>query len=179
MNASRRLCSLLMFLAAGGIEAADYRIDTTDSLVAVVTHKAGVAAGLAHDHLIVLGELPAQLEFDPDAPLETRLQFSSAVESLQVDPWARQQEIYPRLEQLGVFNVQDVARFSSGLQFDQGVLPTDTRPVIRGAISLRGRPNTGILVDFVVVSSRASASSRGSPRITAACSSGTMPQTSA
>ena len=76
-------------------------------------------------------------------------------ESLQSVPVAVDVFSQARLEQLGVFNVEDIARFSSGLQFDQGVLPTDTRPVIRGAISLRGRPNTGILVDFVDVSSEA------------------------
>ena len=76
-------------------------------------------------------------------------------ESLQSVPVAVDVFSQARLEQLGVFNVQDIARFSSGLQFDQGVLPTDTRPVIRGAISLRGRPNTGIMVDFVDVSSEA------------------------
>ena len=76
-------------------------------------------------------------------------------ESLQSVPVAVDVFSEARLEQLGVFNVQDIARFSSGLQFDQGVLPTDTRPVICGAISLRGRPNTGIMVDFVDVSSEA------------------------
>ena len=76
-------------------------------------------------------------------------------ETLQSVPVAVDVFSEARLEQLGVFNVQDIARFSSGLQFDQGVLPTDTRPVIRGAISFRGRPNAGVMVDFVDVSSEA------------------------
>ena len=76
-------------------------------------------------------------------------------ESLQTVPVAVDVFASARLEQLGVKRIEELARFSSGLQFDQGVLPTDTRPVIRGAVSFRGRPNTGILVDFVDVSSEA------------------------
>jgi outer membrane receptor protein involved in Fe transport len=59
------------------------------------------------------------------------------------------------IEQFGISDVESVARLTSGLTYDQGVLPIDTRPVIRGVTSLRGRPNVGILVDFVDVSSEA------------------------
>ena len=59
------------------------------------------------------------------------------------------------IEQFGINDVASVARLTSGLTYDQGVLPIDTRPVIRGVTSLRGRPNVGILVDFVDVSSEA------------------------
>ncbi len=76
-------------------------------------------------------------------------------ESLEAVPIAV--SVFPnaRLEQLAIDNIEDLARFTPSLFFDQGVLPTDTRPVIRGASSIRGRPNVGVLVDFVDVSSEA------------------------
>lgn len=74
-------------------------------------------------------------------------------ESLQEIPIAVDVFDAAKLQQYSINRVEDLARFSSGLTFDQGVLPTDTRPVIRGATSQRGRPNAGVLVDFVDVSS--------------------------
>ena len=76
-------------------------------------------------------------------------------ESLQEIPIAVDVFGQAELQQYAITRVEDLARFSSGLTFDQGVLPTDTRPVIRGAASQRGRPNAGVLVDFVDVSSEA------------------------
>lgn len=60
-----------------------------------------------------------------------------------------------RLDQLAIVSVDDVARYSSSLAFDEGVLPSDTRPAIRGVTAQRGRPNVGILIDSVDVSSEA------------------------
>jgi iron complex outermembrane recepter protein len=50
-------------------------------------------------------------------------------------------------------NIEDVAKYTPSLQFQQGVLPNDTRPVIRGVNMTRGRPNVAILVDGVDISS--------------------------
>jgi len=74
-------------------------------------------------------------------------------ETLQTVPIAVSVFSADRLEQLSINTVENLARFSSALTFDQGVLPSDTRPVIRGVTSQRGRPNVGVLVDFVDVSS--------------------------
>lgn len=76
-------------------------------------------------------------------------------ESLQEVPIAISVLDAATIEQFGINDVESVARLTSGLTYDQGVLPIDTRPVIRGVTSLRGRPNVGILVDFVDVSSEA------------------------
>jgi iron complex outermembrane receptor protein len=74
-------------------------------------------------------------------------------ENLQDIPMSVDVFTAERLDQLSIDNVEDMARFSSSLQFDEGVLPTDTRPVIRGVTSLRGRPNVGIMIDSVDASS--------------------------
>jgi outer membrane receptor protein involved in Fe transport len=58
-----------------------------------------------------------------------------------------------RIRQFNISDTTDVARHTPALTFDVGVLPNDTRPVIRGVSTVRGRPNVAVLVDFVDVSS--------------------------
>lgn len=74
-------------------------------------------------------------------------------ESLQDVPIAVDVFNEMKLELLGIDNVEELARYTPSLTYDRGVLPMDTRPVIRGATAQRGRPNVGILVDYVDVSS--------------------------
>ena len=76
-------------------------------------------------------------------------------ESLQEVPIAVDVFTEVRIEQLSIDSVDSLARYTPSLTYDQGVLPMDTRPVIRGASAQRGRPNVGVLVDFVDVSSEA------------------------
>ena len=76
-------------------------------------------------------------------------------ESLQDIPIAVDVYTEAKLEQLSIDNVDTLSRYTPSLTYDQGVLPQDTRPVIRGAAAQRGRPNVGILVDYVDVSSEA------------------------
>ena len=76
-------------------------------------------------------------------------------ESLQEVPIAVDVFSEAQLQQLSIDSVETLARYTPSLTYDQGVLPMDTRPIIRGASALRGRPNAAILVDFVDVSSEA------------------------
>ena len=55
----------------------------------------------------------------------------------------------------GVDGIEDVAGLSAALTFDTGLLPNDTRPVIRGLSSTRGRSNVATLIDDVDVTSEA------------------------
>jgi iron complex outermembrane recepter protein len=74
-------------------------------------------------------------------------------ESVQDVPIAIDAIDYERITQLDIVSTADVARYTPALTFDVGALPNDTRPSIRGVNAARGRPNVGILVDFVDVSS--------------------------
>jgi len=76
-------------------------------------------------------------------------------ESLQDIPIAVDVFTEAKLQQLYINDVETLARYSPALSFDQGILPMDTRPVIRGVGALRGRPNAAILIDYVDVSSEA------------------------
>ncbi|MEM7688767.1 MAG: TonB-dependent receptor [Pseudomonadota bacterium] len=55
----------------------------------------------------------------------------------------------------GINNVEDIARYTPGLVFDQGISLQDTRPVIRGLPATRGRPPVGVLLDGIDVSTEA------------------------
>lgn len=75
------------------------------------------------------------------------------VENMQSVPIAIEAFTAEKLDELAITTLQDVARYSASLTFEVGVLPNDTRPVIRGMNISRGRPNVGILVDGIDISS--------------------------
>ena len=90
MSPRRRTTALLLALLAGPVfapptapaaPAPEYTIDSTRSLFAVLTHKAGIASGLAHDHLVVAGRRrpgslsipqPPRRRASPSPPPSTR-----------------------------------------------------------------------------------------------------------
>ncbi|MEZ4416787.1 MAG: YceI family protein [Gemmatimonadota bacterium] len=55
------------------------------SVFAVVTHKTGFAARLAHNHFIVAGDYEAELLFEPDQPLRTSFALTVPVADLRPD----------------------------------------------------------------------------------------------
>ncbi len=57
------------------------------------------------------------------------------------------------LERNRIENIIDVAKLTPSLVFDEGFVPQDTRPQIRGLPATRGRPPVGILIDGIDVSS--------------------------
>lgn len=59
------------------------------------------------------------------------------------------------LEEKGINQIADVARYTAGLSYETGSFTGDTRPTIRGLNPVRGRPNVAILVDGVDQSSEA------------------------
>jgi hypothetical protein len=88
--------------AAGAAPA--WSVDLGRSLFAVVTRKAGPAARLAHDHLIVARAPRVELGFDPSAPEAARLVVTVPVQSLDVDPPAERKGRSPRLVELGLLD---------------------------------------------------------------------------
>jgi hypothetical protein len=84
--------------------AADWRVDADRSTFAVLTHRAGLASGLAHDHLVVARGATVTVAFDPAAPESAQLAFSAPVLSLDVDPSAERGRLGPRLRELGALD---------------------------------------------------------------------------
>jgi polyisoprenoid-binding protein YceI len=75
-----------------------------ESILAVITHKGGLAGGLAHDHLIAASEYDVQLAFDPERPLETRFEMTAPSQHLVVDDPEFKARWYPSLEALGILD---------------------------------------------------------------------------
>ena len=91
-------------LAAPPLDAAPWRVDPERSRFAVLTHRAGVGARLAHDHLIVARAPAAALDFDPARPGAARFAASANVVALDVDPPAERAALSPRLVELGALS---------------------------------------------------------------------------
>lgn len=101
----RTLATLVIMLGlAGPGFAGEVEIDASRSVFAVVTHKGGLAAGQAHNHLVVADGSKAELSFDPKAPLDAAFALEVAVTDLVVDDSEKQKTWYPRLEELGILD---------------------------------------------------------------------------
>ncbi len=65
------------------------------------------------------------------------------------------------IERFGIENLDDVVKYSAGLEFDEGFGAQDTRVVIRGLSPTRGRANVAFLVDGVDFSGEAVSTAGG------------------
>jgi outer membrane receptor protein involved in Fe transport len=66
------------------------------------------------------------------------------------------------IDRKGIRGIDDLAKYSASLQFDESFAQSDTRVVIRGLSPSRGRQNVAFLVDGFDLSSEAVTSSGGS-----------------
>ncbi len=74
-------------------------------------------------------------------------------ENLQDVPIAVNAFDFQTIDRKGIDSIDDVARLTPGLQFDDGISPQDVRIVIRGLSPTRGRQNAAVLIDGVDLSS--------------------------
>lgn len=98
---SARRCSLL-FIACSlvSVFAGDFQLDPAPSLFAVVTQKAGFAAGLAHNHFIAADPVTLTLSCGANPLDSLKLEFSTKVDDLKVDDATRTQTWTPRVQAL-------------------------------------------------------------------------------
>jgi hypothetical protein len=87
---------------AAALPAEAYAIDAERSLFAVLTHKAGIGSGLAHDHLVVASRPAVELLFDPGRPEATSFRFAVAAEALEIDAPAARAAWEKRFRELGI-----------------------------------------------------------------------------
>jgi outer membrane receptor protein involved in Fe transport len=66
------------------------------------------------------------------------------------------------IERKGIVDLADIAKYTSGVNLDEGFSKQDTRVVIRGLSPTRGRQNVAILQDEVDISSLAQGTAGGS-----------------
>lgn len=98
------LASILLTAGSLPTDGAEIVVDAEESLFAVVTHKGGVAAGQAHNHLVTAGDYRVALDFAPLNPLEASFELELAAEDLIVDRWDLEQAWYQRFVELGVLD---------------------------------------------------------------------------
>jgi hypothetical protein len=96
--------SALTFWAALGAAPlfAGAALDAERSVLAMLTHKAGIASGLAHDHLVTAPLSALTLTLDPAAPEATRAKLELRVDQLEIDHFAARAKWKGRLRELGV-----------------------------------------------------------------------------
>lgn len=84
---SHRFCATiaLSLILAMPVFAGEYTVDREESVFAVVTHKAGLARGLAHNHLVAPSEYEAALTFTPGDIEQTRFSLQFNVADLVAD----------------------------------------------------------------------------------------------
>jgi hypothetical protein len=85
-------------LAAG---AATWQLDPDRSVVALLTHRAGIGARLAHDHLVVAPLAGVRLELEAERPEAARLAVAVRADALEVDAAAARKRWGGRLTELG------------------------------------------------------------------------------
>ena len=118
--------------------------------------KTHIGAAVAASALLAGGPLQAQETRQVGALMGDDFQLEEIlvtarkkVENLQSVPIAIDAFGAEMLDEKAINTLEGIAKYSTSLTFDQGVLPNDTRPVIRGVNITRGRPNVGILIDGI------------------------------
>ena len=138
---SGAIATLLLLLPTPAPIAGGLSVVPDESIVAIVTHKAGFASGLAHDHLIAASDYEARLKFDPASPTSTRFEFRAKAEALLADDPDLQKKWYPRLETLEILSepfakVSDKNRAKiHGSMLGKKQLDAERFPEISGSIS--------------------------------------------
>ncbi|QTD51999.1 YceI family protein [Sulfidibacter corallicola] len=90
----------LLWLFTGYAHAADYRVVTADSVLSIVTHKAGLIESLGHNHFVHATDYQAEIQCQPDDLLQTRIAFTIDVQKLQADESAEAKRWTPILKDL-------------------------------------------------------------------------------
>lgn len=105
--------ALLAATAGSPAGAGEVQLDPAHSVLLVLTHKAGVAAGLAHDHLVTAPLTALKLDFDPASPEAARATLALRTEALDVDAADSGARWRPRLQEIGV-GPADMSALSEG-----------------------------------------------------------------
>ena len=95
---------LFALVAASPAFGASLRVVEEGSVFAVVIHKGGLGAALAHNHFVTADVAGAVLEFDAENPLGTRFRLDAKVEELIVDGPGQHERWSSRLLDLDILD---------------------------------------------------------------------------
>jgi iron complex outermembrane receptor protein len=103
--------------------------------------------------LIASSLVPAVYAAPQTALEEVVVTARKRTEDLQTVPIAIDAFSEKSIEQLAISNIDDVAKYTPSLSYSEGLVPADTRPVLRGLALIAGRPNVAVLLDGVDLTS--------------------------
>ena len=103
-------------------------MSSSSSRIARILVSAAVAAAIS-------GTAVAQAQLE-----EITVTARKRAESLQEVPVSVTAFTAEAIQSKGIRNVADIVKYTTGLSFDKGFAPQDTRPNIRGLPTTRGRP---------------------------------------
>ena len=139
---SPRLIGLVFLVGAAGSAAAEtFTVDAKKSELMVRTFKAGVARGLAHDHLVVARDVQGELSFDPEAPEATRVSVTVKVASLVADDPAMRR----RFKVGGELSEKDRQKVTASM-LDEGQLDAARFPTISFVSTGAEQTSEGLMV---------------------------------
>jgi len=92
---------VLLALAAGAKDGAmiSAKIDPKNAFFAIVTHKAGLAKGLAHNHLIHASRFQASFSYHPTSPHKSHFSMRIPVDGLVADDQEQRKKWSPFFQQ--------------------------------------------------------------------------------
>ena len=100
-----KLAAVLACLVCAPALAETYTLVNSQSVFAVVTHKAGLAGALAHDHFVYPESSTSELSGDPDHPDQAHFKLQFATTALVNDDPAAKEQWYPYVKAAGILNV--------------------------------------------------------------------------
>jgi len=84
--------------------AATYAIVASDSVFAIVTHKAGIASALAHNHMVYPSSYTAETSYDPAHPDQSRFLLRFPVAALVIDDPEAKARHFPGINASGILD---------------------------------------------------------------------------
>ena len=110
-----------------------------ESLFAVITHRGGLAGGLAHNHFVTADDYLASFAFDAADPTGSTLRFSTYVEDLTVDDpelqaaWIERIRTLDIVDEFGDLSEGDRSKVR-GEMLDEDQLDPDNFPLIAAVL---------------------------------------------
>lgn len=148
------LCSAALLTASPLAAQGEPMTFTEPSIFAVVTHRGGIAGGLAHNHFVVADRYLADFTFDREAPQGSSLRFSTLVDDLTIDDPSHQEAWTERIRTLGLVDGfgdldEDTRAEVRAEMLDEDQLDPENHPVIAAVLTgIREEPTRIGQVDF-------------------------------
>lgn len=100
MKRALSLCALIAFFGTAAV-CETFSVDPSDAFFSVVTHKAGMASAMAHDHLIYAEEFNVEMTGTRDDVSTARFKLRFPVTALRLSTQEISKRWYPKIHALG------------------------------------------------------------------------------